>query len=371
MIDMASNDADGVTRVLVTGASGYLGAHVVKQLQEAGHRVRGTVRSTKNEQKIKPLKELCPNAAYELELVEADLQKEDGWESAVADCSHVMHVASPFPASNPANEDEVIRPAVDGTMVVLKAAVAAKVKRVVLTSSLVAITSFSKSRSVSEEDWNTGTKESAYNKSKTMAEKAAWDYINGLPDDSKIELAVINPSLIIGPYLTNTKGTSASMVSQMLNREMSLLPAINFPCVDVRNVAAAHVRAMTYDTVVGKRHIMATKNMSMQDVSIVLAAEFKPQGYNPPTKAAPNFFMRIVALFNSEVKGLLGSLGVVITADNTRMKDVLKIDPIPVEESLIEMGYSVIEKGWVKKTSNYKGRPQEAAEAAGEASSQE
>ncbi|XP_071949449.1 uncharacterized protein [Antedon mediterranea] len=353
---MASN---GVTRVLVTGASGYVGAHVVQQLQKAGHVVRGTVRSTKNEQKIKPLKELCPDAAHELELVEADLQKEDGWASAVADCSHVIHVASPFPANNPTNEEEVIRPAVDGTMVILKAAVAAKVKRVVLTSSFVAVASFTKSGTFTEKDWNTGTNESPYNKSKTMAEKAAWDYVNELPDDSKIELAVINPSFILGPYLTSTKSTSGDVICQMLERQMPALPSISMPCIDVRDVAKAHVIAMTNDEAVGNRHILLSKNLWFQEICVILATEFKAQGYNPPTKVLPNFLVKFAAFFKTDLKQLVPQLDADIKGDNTRMREVLKIDPIPIEESVIDIGYSVIEKGWVKKTPKYKGRPQE------------
>ena len=166
--------------ILVTGASGYIATHVVQQLQQQGYRVRGTVRSLQNATKVAPLRELCPGSKYPIELVEADLMKPDSWPLAVKDCHYVMHVASPFPADNPRHEDDLIKPAVDGTLNVLRACQdAGTVKRVVLTSSVasVARTDTASKAVKTEADWtDTNNMKCAYAKSKTLAEKAAWDY---------------------------------------------------------------------------------------------------------------------------------------------------------------------------------------------------
>lgn len=207
--------------VLVTGASGYIATHVVQQLLEAGYKVKGTVRSLENEEKVKPLTELAGENGT-LDLVEADLLKEEGWLDAVKGCSYVLHIASPFPLDQPRNEDDVVKPAVDGTMNVLKACHEAKcVKRVVLTSSNAAVFGNSKNKTgttVTEEDWTDLTKHvEPYQKSKTQAEKAAWEYVEGLPEDERFELAAVNPCFVMGPALCGTPGTSMKIMQQVNN----------------------------------------------------------------------------------------------------------------------------------------------------------
>jgi nucleoside-diphosphate-sugar epimerase len=200
---MLSNQITDQDLILVTGASGYIATHIVKQLLENGYRVRGTVRSLKDEKKVAPLKRLASNAKFELDLCEADLNDEKSWLNAVKNCTYVLHTASPFPNLIPNDENEIITPAVNGTLFVLRACVqeGSKVKRVVLTSSVAAVNgdTYENGRTYSEKDWTDLSKTSAYPKSKTLAEKAAWDFVNERQSKglSCFELAVINPGYVM------------------------------------------------------------------------------------------------------------------------------------------------------------------------------
>ncbi|KAK6195722.1 hypothetical protein SNE40_001090 [Patella caerulea] len=352
--------ADGSPLVLVTGASGYIATHVIKQLQEEGYRVRGTVRSLQDENKVKHLHALCPEAQFKLELVEADLTKPESWEAAVKDVVYVIHIASPFPAAAPKDENEVIQPAVEGTQNVFKACVDAKsVKRIVLTSSCAAVAwetaGTSKDKVNSEEDWSDVDKLDAYSKSKTLAEKAAWDFIKELPDSDKIELAVINPSYVMGPVLSGSNCTSMEIVKRLLERAMPAVPKLNFPVIDVRDVATAHVKAMTLDEAVGKRHLIVNSNVWMKEMAQILAKEFKPQGYSVPTMNCPYFALWLSSVFDKTLKLILPQVGKIHRFDNTRMKEVLGIQPRDTKEMLLDMAYSLIEGGFVKKTKKYTG----------------
>lgn len=345
--------------VLVTGAGGFIATHIVKQLQEEGYRVRGTVRSLEDEERIKKLKELCPDAKHELELVEADLTKPESWEPAVKDVKYVIHVASPFPTQTPKEESELIQPAVEGTQAVLKACVAAKsVKRVVLTSSCAAVgwgPGADTTKTFTEEDWMEPEKLNAYGKSKTLAEKAAWDYVKELPDEDKIELAVINPAYVMGPVINGSMSTSSEVVKRLLEREKPFVAKLNFPVVDVRDVAAAHIKAMTLDDAAGKRHLIVNSNVWMKEMATILSKEFKTQGYNVPTANCPGPILWLTSLFDRTIKMVMPDIGKVYKFDNTRMKDVLQITPHEIKDTLIEMAYSLIEAGLIKKTKKYKG----------------
>ncbi|XP_071487246.1 uncharacterized protein [Diadema antillarum] len=353
---MAQNS--GVERVLVTGASGYIATHIVKQLLEAGYKVRGTVRSLTNPKKVTPLKELCPNAAHELELVEADLMKEECWKDAVTGCSHVLHTASPFPAKNPRDEDEIIKPAVEGTTRVLQACVdVGGVKRVVITSSCAAVSDLldNDGTPLDETHWRNpnSTVDDAYGKSKGLAEKAAWDFVEKLPAESKFELAVINPSVVLGPVLCGTAGTSVEIIKRIMERNPPLVPKLNFPVCDVRDVAVAHLVAMTLPEAAGHRHIVSPHNIWFSEMSAILAAEFNDKGYNPPTIMAPKFVLQVVSLFDQSVKYVVQLTGRVTKFSDTRLREVLGITPHDPKDSLIDMTYSCIDKGFVVRKKGY------------------
>ena len=352
---MASGIDD--TTVLVTGASGFIATHVVQQLQQAGYKVRGTVRSLDNEQKIKPLRELCPGAKHEVELVEADLTSPDGWQEAIRGCTYVIHTASPFPASTPKHESELIKPAVEGTLTVLRACVGV-VKKVILTSSVVAVDGgvggVEQEGELDESNWtNTEKIESAYSKSKTLAERAAWDFVANLRDTDKFELAVMNPGYVMGPILCGGWATSMELSKKLLERDIPALPHINLVIVDVRDVAAAHVAAMTLPNASGKRHILTGTNMWFQEVAKIYSEEFYPMGYNVPVRVAPYFLLKLVSFFDKTIRMIMPMWGVHTKYNNNRMISVLGIEPRPIKDTVLDMAYSMIERGLIKKTEKY------------------
>ena len=356
---------DSVPLVLVTGATGYIATHTIQQLLSSGqYRVRGTVRSLKNEEKVKELKELVPDAKYPLDLFEADLQNKESWPLAVTGCKYVLHLASPFPAAAPKNPDDVIRPAVDGTVNVLAAcAESGSVKKVVLTSSIAAISCGGAGRPdrpkdhvYTEEDWSPPQACAPYERSKTLAEKAAWDFMKELSEEKKFDLAVINPGFVQGPALTKGSGTSVGIVMGILAGKIPGIPDISFGIVDVRDVAQAHIVAMEKPESNGKRHLLVGEsNVLFQQVLQWMAAEFGPQGYKIGTGKIPKFMAWIGSFFNAQLKQMYPVIGKRLVYNNDRMVKELGIQPRGAKEAFIETAYSVIELGMIPKTPQYHG----------------
>lgn len=359
--------ANAVPKVLVTGASGYIATHCIKQLLEGGkYAVRGTVRSLQKEEKVRPLRELAPSPAIPLELVEADLLKEETWPSAVEGCQYVLHVASPFVVNSPRDEMELIRPAVEGTRNVLKACAEAGVKRVVLTSSVAAVSVGPEGirghgdEPYTEDDWSPEGEGSAYYKSKTLAERAAWDLLKELPEEKRFELAVINPTYVQGPLLSKASGeASASLVQTILGGQLPGVPELNFSLVDVRDVAAAHIAAMETPEAAGHRHILVAGNLWMREIALILQQEFQSQGYRIKTGRLPKFLMWIAGIFDATARSSVKNIGKVVTYRTDRMRSVLGINPIPMEQTLIEMAHSLIQYGLVQRKPGYSGAPSE------------
>ncbi len=344
--------------VLVTGASGYIATHIVRQLLISGYRVRGTVRSLQNESKISPLRELCPNSRHPLELVEADLTDPSSWVPAVRGCRFVIHTASPFPPHNPAREDDVIQPALDGTLSVLRACQdVGNVLRVVLTSSAAAVSSGDskdQDATFTEDDWSDPERTNyVYFRSKILAERAAWEFVESLPQGQRFELTVINPSYVIGPVLCGGRVTSMAIVRLLLSGRMSAVPSINFSVIDVRDVAHAHVAAMTSPKAAGRRYLVAGPNVWIKDMARVLRGEFQKMGYKVPTWEAPYFLMRIAAWYDKRLQLMMPAWGKVIRFDNSRMVEELGVTPRPPEDSLLALAHSLIDKGIVRKTDKY------------------
>ena len=355
-----------VPKVLVTGASGFIASHVITQLLEQGEfAVRGTVRSLQKEEKVKPLRELVPNPKIPLELVEADLLKADSWPAAVEGCRYALHIASPFPLREPRNDAEMqellIAPAVEGTKNVLKACAEAGVKRVVLTSSIAAVSagmvgcsSHPVDKPYSEEDWSPPEECQGYERSKTLAEKAAWNFLKELPDEKKFELVVMNPSYVLGPVVSRAAGEgSVAMLQKILSGNLPGVFAINFPLVDVRDVAAAHIKGMTVEEANGHRFILVSGNLWMSEVAEIIQKEFDPQGYKIKTRKLPKFLLWLGSIFDSSAKKILPVVGKQLTYDTTPMKTVLGIESIDQQKMLIDMAYSLIEYGFVEKKPGY------------------
>ena len=282
---------------------------------------------------------------------------EESWVAAVKGCKYVLHMASPFPNEEPASEDEVIKPAVNGTLSVLRACDEG-VKRVVLTSSNTAVNCgyLAGPRPWTEADW-TDVEQSprVYFKSKTLAEKAAWDYMKELPEEQKFELAVVNPSFVMGPVLCGTPGTSAKFLQRFLNHEMPALPKVHFGIVDIRDVALAHVNAMIIPEAAGNRHIITTKTLSFKDIATILDSEFRPQGYNVPTMEMPTLLVKFVGLFDKKLQALVPMLDHQAEYDTSRMQTVLGITPRDMKHTILDQAYSMIERGIVEKTDKYTG----------------
>ncbi|XP_015915115.1 uncharacterized protein [Parasteatoda tepidariorum] len=352
--------ADKEDLVLVTGASGFIALHVIQLLQREGYRVRGTVRSLKNEKKVQPLKELCPDARYPLELVEADLTNDSGWDAAAKDCKYAIHIASPFPNAPPKCEDELLIPAVEGTKRVLRAcANSGTIKRVVLTSSISAVHGESTNeagRVYNEDDWTdiTSPAVDAYSKSKTMAERAAWEFIRSLPSEKKMELATINPSLVMGPSISGVVCTSLELIKRLMDGSMPLIPRLYLAICDVRDVAEAHLKAMIVPEAANQRHLVNSAHLWLTDIAHILRNEFASMGYFIPTWPVPYIGLWFYSFFDNSTRLILQRINQTYTFSNKRMKEVLKVEGHKAKDTLQDTVHGMIDCGVVKRTWQYR-----------------
>lgn len=335
------------TTVAVTGASGYIGLHCVRVLLEAGYRVRGTLRTPSREPGLRQALGRHVDAADRLEFVRADLDSDAGWDDAVRGCRYVLHVASPLPSAPPRDENELIVPARDGALRVLRASKDAAVERVVMTSSLAAVVyghARDGSRSYDENDWSITDGINAYEKSKTIAERAAWDFVaeHGAP-----ELVTINPGLVMGPLLEKDASTSVEVVGKLMRREFPGTPRLGWAVVDVRDVADAHLAAMLTPEAAGQRFCCAIEHAWMSDVARILDAHFSSRGYRIPTRGLPDFMMRVVSIFDKTARLAVADLGLRQDIDTTRIRKVLGWKPRGLEEMVVATGESMIEFGVV------------------------
>ena len=329
-------------KVLLTGVSGYIGLHCAKTLLEKGYNVVGTVRNANKENEVKSSLNSASVSIKNLSFIHLDLNSDNGWDSALSNCDYVMHIASPFKVENPKNEMEMLGPAVDGTLRVLKAAKKNGVKRVVLTSSTVAMMGGKKTGMLTPEDWSDLNSKniSTYFKSKTLAELAAWDFINNQSGDHILELVSINPGGVFGPPLgTNISGASMSMIDKILGGKTPVIPDTSFPMVDVRDVAYLHVAALTETKAANQRFIATEKiGRSFQWICQFLI----DNGYDgPSTRLAPNFMLKLLAVFDREAKGMLSMLNLNLSADNSKTMEVFDWKPIPFEKTLLETAVAV------------------------------
>jgi dihydroflavonol-4-reductase len=345
-------------KVLVTGATGFIAGHCIEDLLEHGYAVRGTVRDPKTAD-VAHLAAIARRTGGDLEFVAARLDADEGWPAAVEGCDYVMHVASPFPAATPKDAEELIRPAVDGTLRVLRAAAASgTVRRVALTSSIAAIIAGhdpTDGRVHTEADWTEVDRAPAYQQSKTYAERAAWEFAAEHPE---LELVVLNPGMVIGPVQHASRPTSIEVVRRLLDHEMPAVPRMGWSTVDVRDVATAHRLAMETERAKGNRYIVAGDHMWTRDIALVLAKEFDPLGYRVPTRNLPYWLMWTIARFDRTVRLGLGFVGrrELVSADRARRD--LGWTMRPVDESIKATGHSLIRYGVVKP---YRTTPREAA----------
>lgn len=343
-----------MSTVLVTGGSGFIGGHVILQLLAAGHAVRTTVRNPDREADIRSTLQIAGldhETLERLSVVVADLEKDAGWTQAAAGCEFVHHVASPFPLSNPRDAETLIRPAVDGTLRVLRAARDGGAKRTVVTSSFAAIGYGHRDRPTpfDETDWTDLTSPDArpYIQSKTLAERAAWDFI--ARENSSMELAVVNPVGVFGPALNSDLSSSVGIIKAMLNGDMPQLPRIWFGVVDVRDVADLHLRCMSDPKAKGERFLaVAGPSMSLLQAAQALHARLGAVAARVPTRETPDLVIRLAALFNKRAREVVPSLGRKRQASSAKAKRLLGWSPRSNEEAVVASAESLIALGAVK-----------------------
>jgi nucleoside-diphosphate-sugar epimerase len=342
-------------RVLVTGATGYAAGHCIVDLLAQGYDVRGTVRSLSTAD-IEHLRPAIDQAASSegavdggggsFELAEATLDADKGWAEAVEGCDYILHVASPIPFKAPKKDDEIIRPAVDGTTRVMTAAAKAGVKRVVYTSSLDTVTqdSSTEHRVRTEEDWSDLAQCSAYGKSKVLAEKAAWD----IADKHGMELATVLPGAIIGPLLQVKRQSTGDMVRMMLSGKMPVIPPLSLGFSDVRDLATAHRLAMEVPAAAGNRYICAEGPLWMKDIAQILKDEFGPHGYSVSTRPLPAWVLRATALVSDEAKLAVTQLSAKHNITAAKAGRDLGWAQRPLRQTLTETASMLIEHGHVR-----------------------
>ena len=327
----------------------------------AGYRVRGTVRSIQNKKKLEAIQRLRGPNGETIEFMEAELDKEKGWKEAVENVQFILHVASPVPVDNPKDpEAEVIQPAIQGVLNVLKAAAtpSSKVQRIVLTSSIAAVNEGRidewSNRKFNENDWSNISNPSAtspYAISKTKAEQAAWNFMNNdYPQLQKslglstiFDLVVINPGLIIGPPATDAAASSTIVYSRLFTRSMPAIPNLNFAAIDVRDVAKAHLRALIVPEAKNKRFILINDNLALQTMAIDLAKEFDKQGYTIPEHSLPSFIVRLASYFDSALGIVAPMLDKIPQLDNNLAKKILGFNKFyDLQESNIVTAYSLL-----------------------------
>ncbi len=341
-----------MSTVLVTGGSGFIGGHCILQLLAAGHTVRTTVRSLSRESEVRTtLSNAGAQGLDRLTFFAADLEKDAGWAQAATGCDFVLHVASPFPMAPPKHEDELIVPAREGALRVLRASRDAGVKRVVLTSSFAAIGYGHKQRAkpFDETDWTNpdGDDTTAYAKSKTLAERAAWDFI--AREGGALELSVVNPVGVFGPALGPDMSTSVVIVQRMLNGDFPGMPKMEFGLVDVRDVADMHLRCMTDPKAKGERFLaVAGDFIGMADIAAILKRRMGAAGAKVPTRSLPNWVVRVVGLFDPSVRLVSRELGKTKNATNAKARRVLGWSPRSNEESIVATAESLVRLGLVK-----------------------
>ena len=339
--------------MLVTGGTGFIGAHCIAQLYEGGYQVRTTVRSLRREADLRAMLSHGgsePGAA--LEFVVADLVADAGWDAALEGVDRVLHVASPFPVGVPERDEELIVPARDGALRVLRAARAAGVKRVVLTSSFAAVgygTATPAGKVFDERDWTDPDEPglSAYVRSKTLAERAAWDYVRG--EGEGLELSVINPVGVLGPVLGADLSTSIQLVSRLLDGSVPGVPQLSFNIVDVRDVADLHLRAMSAQQAAGERFLAVTGGpVSMLEISRLLRAELGEYAQRAPTRQLSNWLVRLAARFDGSLRQIVPELGKVRPASNAKARALLGWEPRAAQEAILATARSLIDLGIVR-----------------------
>ncbi|MEM6276622.1 MAG: NAD-dependent epimerase/dehydratase family protein [Pseudomonadota bacterium] len=323
--------------ILLTGVNGFIAKRIAKDLLAKGHHVCGSLRSPSREAEVRAALADPENLSF----TTLDLSKDAGWAEAMAGRDVLMHTASPFPLENPKSEDELIRPAVDGTLRALKAAQAARVTRVILTSSVVAMIHADRPKGhlYGPKDWTDLDHPTAraYVKSKTLAERAAWDFVANHPE---MKLTVINPGFVMGRPVDNRYGASLSLVERIVSGKDPAVPDVGFPAADVKDVSRLHVDAIDLPGTIGKRIVAANDYMTMPQMAAILKDAYPKQRIS--TRVAPVWLMKILGLFDAEVKSAIQLVGFHTPTDNSETRELYGMEFIPARDALLASADAVL-----------------------------
>jgi len=330
--------------VLVTGGSGFLGGWCLVELLQRGYTVRTTLRDLGREQEVRDAVASQVQADDRLSFHTADLTSDAGWQQAVEGCDYVLHVASPFPSAQPKDPDELIVPAREGTLRVLRAALEAGVKRIVVTSSVAAIGGGAKANgaALTEQDWTDLDNQSLspYVRSKTVAERAAWELIR--ERNASERLATVNPGAILGPLLSRDGSYSLEAVERLLKGAPGV-PRIGFSFVDVRDVADLQIKAMLAPEAGGERFIAVAEFRWMAEVAELLRRELGADAAKVPSRKVPDLLVRAMGLFDPGVRSIVNQLGKKLTYSSEKARETLGWSPRPVEETIVETARRMVE----------------------------
>ena len=334
--------------ILVTGVSGYIAKHVAHGLLQRGYKVRGTVRSmAKGEQVKSDLAATGVNVSG-LSFVELDLEKDDGWEDAVNDCTYIQHLASPFPLEQPSDREALVPAARAGAQRVLSAGFAAEAKRIVLTSSVVSMIGQPGKGThlkVTEDSWTDPDwkKLAAYNVSKTRAEISAWEFARVQGFENR--LTVVNPGVVLGPAIGKSYGTSLGLIEQLFAGDFPRTPKASFPIVDVRDLADLHIAAMKVKDAAGRRLIGAGETLWLREIADICRQAYPERGKKLPKGELPNFIVRIAAIFDDRIKAVVSDLGTYHEVDNEYVTDLTGVNFRPAKQSVLDSCAYLIEQG--------------------------
>jgi nucleoside-diphosphate-sugar epimerase len=335
--------------VLVSGGSGYIGSWCVIALLERGYTVRTTVRDLRREAEVRAMVATRVDPGNRLSVHPANLASDEGWDAAAQGAEYVVHVASPLGVPPPKNPDDLIIPARDGAVRVVRAAIKAGASRVVMTSSVAATSLGSRGLDIDGDEtvWTdpNDPKADAYTRSKTVAERAAWDVIAA--EGGVTSLAVVNPALVLGPVLGRDFSDSVQVIQRLLSGKIPGLPRLGFNIVDVRDVADLHVRAMTDPAAAGQRFIGSGEYAWMADLAAILRARMGAEAAKVPTAKAPDILLRVVALFDRDLRAVTDGLGRKHTFSSAKAQSVLGWKPRPLEETVLDCARSLIAAGLV------------------------